>query len=308
MFVEQLLDNREIDSQILAREKMAVTAEMTASMKRPNKRLAAKVKGALLNSPIGSDNAINSISELTDDGLAQLQAALFRPDRLVVYLAGNFGDIERLVKQLDGIEASKSTPNSLLINLVPNDIAKNTKTDYTIAGDNAQVQFHCLMPLGRKLTGEEITTMEIIKKIIRSADSSSFFNTMRSRGLAYDVFTGPTSQLTPNQSWYQLFGRAKHDDVQPLVGLFIEKMTYLRNNAVMLQTHLDEFKEAVTNEHILSRQTPAQVVSCAMRRYLDVGSPTESADIIERIKLADVMACLDMIISAQPKLTFMVDV
>ena len=308
LFVKTLLGRKEVDDSDIKREVRAISAEMSAKMRRPAKRLRDVMTSTLLDSSINSIGALDSLPNLDKSKLIQLRDELLTVDKLVIYAAGNVSGVEEVVRRHLStlcVEPGVSGDEPLMKPLSITDW-ESVPPVIDQSGDDEQVQFAWLCFLQNRISQFDFAVYEIIKRFLRSADKNSFFNCLRNNRIAYDLFAGPTGTFIPGHPLYQLTGTVKRDNVTAAIDLLNEKLADLANHPQFIEQKLPEYREALRNNRLLSYQTPQQIVQRAMSLYVRDGRPDEDIDRINDITVDDVVRCIDNIVNSKCTKTFIV--
>lgn len=222
-------------------------------------------------------------------------------------IAGNIGNsIDKITKTLAQVTRNASADYD---ETIPLKRRQWDETDSIIESDNItsedQVYYASLIALP-KASQKDFLTYQIVRKFLNSDDKESFFNSYRSRGLAYSVSLQATNATIPGECLYRISGAAKRSNVDSIAKLCKQKLNELTSDREQIELSLDEYKKALKMAFLLEIQTPRDFGNMALNTLFRDGPPNLDLSLVDTIATDDVVRCARNILDSPRRKLFIV--
>ncbi len=278
VLVDMLLESR-FDPAEIEKEKGVILEEMNVYLDTPS-RYVGSVYDRLLygDQPLGWDilGTKETIEEATRETFTTYLDTWYRPERMVVGVAGRIGDglHDRLESLLGGIEPEATgAPDGAEIPLDGSLVALHTKS-------SEQAHLH-LGVRGYELGHPDRYALQMLSVVLGGGMSSRFFTEVREkRGLAYYVHAGNDSYSDVG-SFYAGAG-VDVDRVDEAITTIIGELQKVASERVPT----DEFEKArgyAKGRFVLRLESPQGTIQYGLRREILEGEVEEPDEVLAQL-------------------------
>lgn len=289
-----LLSNSLLAEDDIEREKGVVCEEILMVEDTPEDlcgelSASAFYEGDPLEGPIlGTGDTVRAF---THDGLVSYMDRLYRPDNMVISVAGNF-DFNELMALLNGC-----------FTLRGRSVDSNVKYGVHVPGRRLAVvnkdieQVHVCMNLrGFPMDTKENYALLLLNNAFGGSMSSRLFQRIREQeGLAYSVYSYPTAYKA--SGCFTLYAGTGADNAVTVARMMTDEVKKLRQGGIT-EAELERAKQQLTSSFLLSQESTTARASAIGRAELIRGSHLTEDEIIEKIEsvsMSDVMGILPVV-------------
>lgn len=197
-----------------------------------------------------------TVSKLTDEDLKNYHRLHFRPDHLIISIAGRITTEEgvNIVKEIFG--DWQNPHQSCAINLPPNTFGLTTKPNIRKIDQDTQQSIIMLGYLAEEVSSEDYPTLKLLSTYLGNGLSSRLFVELREkRGLAYDVSCFYPTRLDRSQ-FVVYIGTAPHNTEIAIEAL--EKEVNRLCQQELTSQELQTAKNKLLGQYALGKQTNAE--------------------------------------------------
>jgi len=203
------------------------------------------------SSGLGDETTING---LTREDLVKFYSYYFRPDNIVISIAGRISP-EDAIKQVEELFSDWQTVDTVLpIRYIP---FPQTKPQQIITPQATQQSIIMLGYLGASVHSPDYPALKLLSTYLGNGLSSRLFVELREKlGLAYDVSAFyPTRQYS--SSFVVYMGTAPENTTTALAGL--RREVDLLSSSKLEESALQTAKNKILGQYALSKQTNGQI-------------------------------------------------
>lgn len=304
----KILTNQTVSNNDYAQGLAICRSNMTKAAQSKMRAIQLLIRSAIVGPLIDSSNDVESINKINIDTVRKLCCDLITPENLRVFMVGDLGDsADKLTSNIEKVLPNGEQPgDQLMIPLERCDWeSRPYLTDRTTKSDG-QVVFDYEVVLPNKLDRTKVVAYSILRYFLNSNESDSFFNSYRSKKLAYTLFTESLAAFVPGVSLYHLHGVARNNNVDEIIQLFKNRLERLVEQKDFIASHIEAYKEAYNNNLIITSQTPYQLVMQGYTQYCDFGDVRNDAT-ANQISADDIGAAIRDILNPAKELLFKID-
>lgn len=223
------------------------------------------------------------IEQLSRDEIIDFYNAHYKPDNLIVTVAGNI-DKDKVIEKLCQIIKNHEghvPPRSMVAPLPTQDVVCRSK-------DTEQVHL-CIGTPGLSLEDEKTYTFQVLNTIIGGGLSSRLFQEIREqRGLVYSVYSYHSSYH--DTGLFCIYAGLSKQSVDEVLDLIFKQVEDVRMNSVRAE-ELQRAKEQLKGNLLLSLENVSTRMSRLGKSQLYLGkvlTPDEVVNKLNRVTLADI--------------------
>ncbi|MDR0958310.1 MAG: insulinase family protein [Clostridiales bacterium] len=282
MFFNSLFSDAEIE-----KERNVISEEISMSEDSPEDLVTE-----ILQQNVFPDNALaypilgttETISTFNHNTFVDYFLHNYRPENIVIAIAGNFSENET-VKKIERYFGAFPSPEIVYKNPVYNAVYKPCFTKKE--KDVEQVHMAISFP-GVSLPDDETYSMTTLNVLFGGGVSSRLFQSVREKyGLVYSIYSYNSGFL--DTGLFTIYAAANPNQIKPAFDVIVQEINKLRTERISSE-YLERTKEQIKSNILLSLENSSSRMSSIGRAQLLLGKITSPDELIQKIDSIDIDA------------------